>query len=193
MKGMEILINLSNRHIHVSQEDLEILFGKNYELKSLKDLLQPGQYAAQEVLTISGPKGSIENVRILGPVRKATQCEVLQSDLFKLGLPNAPTRESGKVEGSSPFKITGPAGSVDKKEGLLVAQRHIHLDPASAEKMGLHDNQIVSLTAGSEQKKVTFHACVIRVNKSFAPECHLDFDEGNAAGIKNGDKGLITK
>ena len=189
---MEVLINLSNRHIHVSREDLDILFGPGYELNNIKSLVQPGQYAAEETVSISGPKGGFDKVRILGPVRKATQCEVMQSDLYRLGLPDTPTRESGDIAGSSAFTLTGPKGSIEKTEGLIVAQRHIHLDPPTAEQMGLANKQIVTLEAGSEKKKIAFRQVVVRVHKSYACECHLDFDEGNAAGLKNGAMGQIT-
>ncbi len=192
MPETKVLINLSNRHIHVSQEDLEILFGKGHTLTKMKDLMQPGQYACEETVTIVGPKGRFEGVRILGPVRKETQCEVMASDAFKLGIKNIPCRESGKLEGSAPFEIIGPAGSVKKAQGLIVAKRHIHFDPASAERFGVKDTELVDLVIEGE-RGATFHNVVCRVHPSYALECHLDFDEGNGVGIGNGFMGEVRK
>lgn len=191
MPETRVVINLSNRHIHVSREDLDILFGKGYQLTKTKDLIQPGQFACAETVTVKGPKSSFEGVRILGPERKETQCEILASDQFKLGVPGCPVRESGQLDGSAPLEIIGPAGSVKRAKGLIIAKRHIHFSPADAERFGVADKQIVSLKAGGERGAI-FLNVVCRVNPTYALECHLDFDEGNAVGIGNGSLGEIV-
>ena len=188
-----VIVNLSNRHIHLCAEDLEILFGKGYQLKKAKDLLQPGQFAAEESVKLVGPKGEFSKVRILGPLRDKTQCEIMYSDSFILGITPPEVKESGDLKGSSGFTIVGPAGSLNKKEGLIIAKRHIHLDPKTAEKMGLKDKEIVSIEAGANERRIIFKDVVIRVKDSFLPECHIDFDEGSAGSIKNGDLVRIIK
>jgi putative phosphotransacetylase len=192
MPETKVLINLSNRHIHVSKEDLELLFGKGHQLTKTKDLMQPGQFACAETVTIVGPKGKFENVRILGPERKETQCEILASDVFKLGVPNVPCRESGKLDGSAAFEIVGPAGSVKKTQGLIIAKRHIHFDPPAAERFAVKDTELVDLVIPGD-RGATFHNVVCRVHPSYALECHLDFDEGNGVGIGNGSFGEVVK
>ena len=189
----EVLVNLSNRHIHLSQEDVEAVFGAGYELTQLKDLMQPGQYAAEEVVTIAGDKGQIAKVRVLGPCRPESQCEIMQSDAIKLTTQTVPVKESGKLDGSASYEIIGPAGSVKKDRGLMIAKRHIHMDPESAEKFGIDDNQVVSLKVGVEGRETIFGDVVARVNKAYALEAHLDLDEGNACGIGNGSMGEIIK
>lgn len=191
MPETKVLVNLSNRHIHLSREDVEALFGKGYQLTKTKDLMQPGQFACAETVTIKGTKGAFEGVRILGPERKETQCEILASDQFKLGVPGCPVRESGQLEGSASFEIIGPAGSVKKDKGLIVAMRHIHFDPESAQRFGVVDKQKVSLKVGGERGAI-FLNVVCRVNPAYALECHLDFDEGNAVGIASGAIGEIV-
>jgi len=188
----KVLINLSNRHIHVSKEDLELLFGKGHQLTKTKDLVQPGQFACEETVTIKGPKGEFKGVRILGPERKETQCEILASDQFKLGVPGCPTRESGQLEGSFGFEIVGPAGTVKKDKGLIIAKRHIHFTPAEAERFGVADKELVDLKIPGE-RGATFANVICRVNPTYALECHLDFDEGNAVGIGNGAMGEIVR
>ena len=192
MPETRVLVNLSNRHIHVTKEDLEVLFGAGHKLTKTKDLIQPGQFACEECVTIKGPKGSFENVRILGPERKETQCEILASDVFKLGVPGCPTRESGQLEGTFPFEIIGPAGSLKKARGLIIALRHIHFDPEAAKRYDVKDKQIVSLHVGGERAAI-FENVVCRVGENYALECHLDFDEGNAVGIGSGAYGTIIK
>ena len=144
------------------------------------------------MLTVVGPKGKIEGMRVLGPVRSETQCEILASDIFKLGVKGCPTKESGQLEGSFPMELIGPAGSVKKARGLLVAKRHIHFDPESAKRAGVADKEIVALKVGGE-RGATFEGVVCRVKPDFVLECHLDFDEGNAVGIGNGSFGEIVK
>lgn len=192
MPETKVLINLSNRHMHLSRADVEALFGPGHQLTKLKDLLQPGQFACEELVTIKGPKGAIANVRILGPERKETQCEILSSDVFKLGVPGCPVRESGKLDGSTPFVIEGPRGSVKKDKGLIIAKRHVHFDPASAEAFGVKDNELVDLKVAGERGAV-FLNVICRVNPAYALECHLDFDEGNAVGIGSGSFGHVIR
>lgn len=140
----EIPVGISNRHVHLSQKDLESLFGKDYELTKLKDLSQPGQYACKEVVTICGPKGAIEKVRILGPVRSKTQVEVLAGDCVKLGVASH-VKLSGDLNGTPGITVIGPKGSVQIEEGLMVAQRHIHMTLEDARNLGVHDGEIVSI------------------------------------------------
>lgn len=192
MPETRVLVNLSNRHIHVNKEDLEALFGAGHKLTKTKDLIQPGQFACEECVTIKGPKGSFDNVRILGPERKETQCEILASDVFKLGVSGCPVRESGQLDGSFPFEIIGPAGTVKKSKGLIIAKRHIHFDPEAAKRFDVKDKQLVSLRVGDERAAV-FENVVCRVHETYALECHLDFDEGNAVGIGSGAYGTVIK
>lgn len=192
MPKMDIIINLSNHHIHVNHEDLEILFGKGHELTKTKDLIQPGQFACAETVTIKGPKGQLEGVRILGPERKETQCEILMSDVFKLGVQGCPVCESGQLEGSFPFEVIGPAGSIKKERGLIIAKRHIHFDIETAKHFGVSDKQIVKLKAGEERGAILLNV-VCRVHPTYALECHIDFDEGNALGITSGAIGEIVQ
>jgi putative phosphotransacetylase len=188
----KVLINLSNRHIHLSEADLAALFGPGHKLTKTKDLMQPGQFACDETVTVIGPKGKFEGMRVLGPTRPETQCEILASDVFKLGVKGCPVKESGHLEGSFPMEIQGPAGTVKKDKGLIIAKRHVHFDPASADKYGVKDKEIVALHVGGE-RGATFESVVCRVGPAHALECHLDFDEGNAVGIGNGSFGEIVK
>lgn len=195
LQGLEeepyVPIGVSNRHIHLCQSDLETLFGPGFQLTKMKDLKQPGQFAANETLTITGPKGEITNVRILGPVRSKTQVEISKTDGFKLGL-LAPVRESGKVDGTPGMTLKGPRGTVELKEGVIVAHRHIHVPPEFAEKYQLKDKDVVEVEIGKE-RKVIFSNVLIRVSEQYALEMHLDTDEANAAGVKTGDIGKIRK
>ncbi|MFT9498111.1 phosphate propanoyltransferase [Anaerosolibacter sp.] len=184
-------IGVSNRHVHLSKEDLEILFGPGYELTKMKDLKQPGQYAAQETVTVIGPKGKFENVRILGPVRKETQLEISISDGFVLGL-KAPVRESGKTQGTPGFILKGPKGSVEKDYGVIAALRHIHMPPDYAAHFGLKDKEMVSVEVNSP-RRIIFHDVLIRVSDQYVLEMHLDIDEANAGGIGNDDLGKIVR
>ena len=191
MPETRVVVNLSNRHIHLSREDVEALFGAGYELTKTKDLGQPGQFACAETLVIKGPRGQIEGVRILGPERKETQCEILASDVFKLGVSGCPTRESGQLDGSFPMEVIGPRGSLKKERGLIIAKRHIHFDLEAAKRFGVVDKQIVSVRVGAERSAI-FEGVVCRVHQTYALECHLDFDEGNAVGIGSGTMGEIV-
>ncbi|PAE21523.1 propanediol utilization protein [Bacillus sp. 7504-2] len=184
-------IGVSNRHIHLKQEDLEILFGAGYQLTKWKDLQQPGQFAAKETVTIVGNKGELEHVRILGPVRNITQVEISRTDSFKLGV-SAPVKESGKIAGTPGILLKGPCGELEVTEGVIVAFRHIHVPPHFAEKFQLKDKELVEVELGGERKTI-FKNVLIRVSEKYVLEMHLDTDEANAAGVGNGDLGLIRK
>lgn len=184
-KKKQIPIGISNRHIHLCQEDVEKLFGKDYKLTPLKELVQPGQFAAKEVVSIVGRKGSIEGVRVLGPVRKRTQIEISMTDSFKLGV-KAPVKESGDLAGAGSIFVIGPKGSIESKESVIIAKRHIHMHPDDAKKLGVKDQQIVSIKTMGERPTV-FGNTVVRVKENFRLECHLDTDEANAAALKPND------
>lgn len=188
---IEIPIGVSNRHIHLSREDMDILFGDGYELTVQKELKQPGQYAAKEVVTVKGPKGSFDKVRILGPVRNQTQLELSLSDGFKLGI-TPPIRESGQLKGSAGIEIIGPKGSVIKQENAIAALRHIHMTPDIAERLGVHDKDIVEVEAGGIRKAVLGNV-LVRVSANYALEMHVDLDEANACGLKNDDTVRIVR
>ncbi len=185
----KVLVEISARHVHVTQETLEILFGKGAELTKKKDLSQPGQFASNEKVTIVGPKGQMA-ASILGPVRKENQVEVSLTEARKLGIA-APVRESGDVAGTPGCKLIGPAGELDIENGVIAAKRHIHLTPEAAEEFGVKDKQIVSVAVGGEGRKLVFGDVVIRVSASYAPAMHIDTDESNAAGITGATEGEI--
>ena len=186
--GNEIPVGISNRHIHLSQADLDALFGAGYQLTKIKDLSQPGQYACKETLTIAGPKGAIEKVRILGPVRKETQIEVLAGDSFKLGASGA-VRMSGDLAGTPGITLIGPKGSVQTKEGLIVAQRHIHMTLADASRLGVKNGDIVDIKVTGPRGGVLSNVA-IRANDSSALESHIDTEEANGLGLTS--KSTIT-
>lgn len=188
---MQIPVGISNRHLHLSKKDLESLFGPGYELKVMKDLRQPGQYAAVETVTLVGPKGEIENVRVLGPVRSATQVEVSLTDSFKLGI-KPPVRESGDLKSAPTLRIRGPQGEVEVPESAILAWRHVHMHTSEAEQLGVKDRDMVSVYIPGD-RAVTLHNIVVRVRPDFALEFHVDTDEANACGLKNGDMVEITK
>ena len=176
----KVIVETSARHIHVSKEALEALFGAGYELTKKKDLSQPGQFACEEKLVVVGPKGSLK-ASILGPVRPATQVEISLTDARSIGL-NAPVRESGVLEGSAPCKLVGPAGEVDLEYGVIVAKRHIHITPEDAQAFGVSDKEIVKVKAVSEGRSLIFDDVVVRVSASYATAMHIDTDEANACG-----------
>ena len=186
-----IPIGISNRHIHLSRSDLDICFGESYELTPIKDLNQPGQYACKETMTICGPKGAIEKVRVLGPVREKTQVEILAKDNFTLGI-NAPLRISGDISSSEGLTLIGPKGSVQLKEGTIIAKRHIHMTKDDAKKHGVDDGQIVSIQIEGERGGI-YDNVIIRSNDNSATECHLDMEEANALGITSDSKLRIIK
>ena len=184
-KGFVVPIGVSARHVHLTQEHVEVLFGPGYQLTKKKDLMG-GQFASNEMVTIVGLKlRAIENVRILGPVRKASQVEVSATDAIRLGT-KVPIRESGDVAGSAPIALVGPKGVLYLKEGCIIAMRHIHMSPADAEAAGVKDGDIVSVKVDNE-RGTTFDQVKIRVDKSFTLEMHIDTDEANAAHIATGD------
>ena len=189
----EIPVGISNRHIHLNKEDLETLFGKGYELTPIKELSQPGQYACKETLTLVGPSmRSIENVRVLGPLRKQSQVEISMTDSFVLKV-KPPVRESGKTEGSAPVIIVGPKGIVSLKEGCIIANRHIHMSPADAAHFGVKDGDYIDVDAFSGTRKTRWFDVQIRVNDAFRLEMHVDTDDANAVGFKNGSKVTVAK
>nr|WP_294494521.1 phosphate propanoyltransferase [uncultured Mediterraneibacter sp.] len=183
--GYLVPIGVSARHIHLTQEHVEVLFGKGYQLTKKKELMG-GQFASNETVTIVGIKlRAIENVRVLGPVRKQTQVEISATDAIKLGV-KAPIRESGNVAGSAPIAVVGPKGAIYLDEGCIVAMRHIHMSPRDAMAAGVHDGDIVSVKADNERGTI-FNHVKIRVDDSFTLEMHIDTDEANAAKIVTGD------
>ena len=187
-----IPVGISNRHVHLSREDLETLFGKGYELTHMKDLSQPGQYAAKETLTIVGPSmRPIEGVRVLGPVRRSSQVEISKTDSYVLKL-KPPVRESGKTEGSAPIRIIGPKGVVELSEGCIIANRHIHMSPEDGVRFGVSDGEYVDVLCEGERKTL-WYGVQIRVHKDFRLEMHIDTDDANAAGVGNGFKAKLLK
>jgi len=185
-------VGVSNRHIHLSAEHVEILFGKGYELTPMKDLSQPGQFACKETLTIVGPSlRPIENVRVLGPVRSASQVEISRTDSFTLKV-KPPVRESGDIAGSAPVTIIGPKGVVTLKEGCIIANRHIHMSLEEGAAFGLKDGDYVDVEVNGE-RRTKFYDVQVRVNKAFSLEMHIDTDDANAAGIGNGTRVTIAK
>ena len=189
---MKFLVETSARHVHVTQEHLEILFGKGYELTKKKDLSQPGQYACEERVTVVGPKKELKGVSILGPVRKATQVELSLTDARSIGVA-APVRESGDVAGSAGCKLIGPAGEVELTEGVIAAKRHIHATPADAEQLGVKNGDIVSVKVDTDGRSLIFGDVVVRVSDSYALAMHIDTDESNAAGCGREQYGEIVK
>ena len=176
---MKILVETSARHLHVTREDLDTLFGKGFELSNKKNLSQPGQFATNEKVTVVGPKGQL-TMSILGPERPQTQIEVSFTDARALGLV-PPIRESGDLSGSCPCKLGGPCGEVELKEGVIVAQRHIHTTPEDAAVLNVRDKQIVWVKVETEGRALVFGDVVVRVSPKYATAMHLDTDEANAA------------
>ena len=185
-----VLVETSARHVHVTQEALETLFGAGYELTKKKDLSQPGQFACEERVQVIGEKSSFPAVSILGPVRPECQVEISASDARSIGV-NAPVRESGDVAGSGACKLVGPKGEVELKEGVIIAKRHIHMTPEDAEKYGLEDKQIVSVKIESAERSLVFDDTVVRVSPKYALAMHIDTDEANAVLAPAGTMGII--
>lgn len=191
-KSDEIPVGISNRHIHLSREHVDILFGKDYQLTKLKDLSQPGQYACKEQLTLVGPSmRAIEGVRVLGPERKKSQVEISRTDSFTLKV-KPPVRESGDIKGSAPVTIIGPKGIVTLDEGCIIANRHIHMSEDEGKRFGVKDGEYVDVLLNGERKSL-FYDVQIRVHKDFRLEMHIDTDDANAAGVGNGFKATIMK
>ena len=188
----DIPIGVSNRHIHLTQADVETLFGEGYQLEKIKDLKQPGQYACRETLTIVGPSmRPIEGVRVLGPVRRASQVEISKTDSFQLKV-KPPVRESGALQGSAPITIIGPRGVVTLSEGCIIANRHIHMGLSDAARYGVSDGDYVTVDAVGT-KRTRWYDVQVRVSADFVLEMHVDTDDANASGIGNGTLVRIVK
>lgn len=180
-----IPIGVSNRHIHLKKEHVEQLFGEGYELKVFKELSQPGEFAAEETVTIRTQKSEIQHVRILGPIRSLTQVEISKTDSFALGV-KAPIRSSGNIEGTPGITIIGPRGEMNVDHGVIIAERHIHMTSDDAAAFGVRDGQYVSVKVLGERGLI-FNQVLIRVKDTYALDMHIDTDEANAAGLKSGD------
>ncbi|MDD2215355.1 MAG: phosphate propanoyltransferase [Eubacteriales bacterium] len=187
----QVPVGLSNKHLHLSAEDLETLFGKGYKLTPTKSLKQPGQFACEEKVDIVGPKKTLKNVRILGPIRPETQVELALTDARTIGLA-VPVKESGKLAGTPGVKLVGSAGEVELDHGVIAALRHVHLSPDQAKEAGVVDKQIVSIKVGGERGLI-FDNVLVRSGESHEAEAHFDTDEGNAAGLANNDLVEILK
>ncbi|MBE6546531.1 MAG: phosphate propanoyltransferase [Ruminococcaceae bacterium] len=186
----KFLVETSARHVHLTAEAVEILFGKGHTLTNKKDLSQPGQYACEEKVTVVGPKGSLK-ASILGPTRPANQVELSLTDARTIGV-SVPVRESGDVAGSTGCVLEGPCGSVEMKEGVIAAKRHIHMTTADAKELGVSDKEIVEVRLDTA-RPLTFGDVVVRVNDNFALAMHIDTDEANAAGCAGAVYGEIVK
>ena len=186
-----VQIEVSARHVHLDKESVAILFGEGHTLTPKRELSQPGQYLEEERVDVIGPKGSFKNVAVLGPERKHVQVEVSFSDAFALGI-NPPIRQSGDTKGSASVKLVGPKGEITIDEGAIVALRHVHMTPEDAERLGLVDNQVVSVEALTDRKLV-FEDTVIRVSPKFRTRMHVDVDEAGAAHIAGFALGRIIK
>lgn len=188
----QILVETSARHLHVSREHLDILFGKGYELTVKKDLSQPGQYACAERVDVVGPKKTLSGVSILGPVRPSTQVEISLTDARSIGVV-APIRESGDTAGSGGCKLVGPCGEVELTEGVIVAKRHIHMTPEDAAEFDVKDKDVVSVKIESDDRSLVFGDVVVRVNSNFALAMHIDTDESNAVAAGMNTMGTLIK
>ena len=186
-----VMVETSARHVHVTEETLEILFGKGYQLTKKKDLSQPGQFACEERVQVIGPKNSFPAVSILGPTRPADQVELSASDARSIGVA-APVRESGDIAGSGACKLVGPKGEVELKEGVIVAKRHIHMAPEDAENYGVKDKQVVSVKIDSPERSLVFGDVVVRVSPKFKLAMHIDTDESNAVMAGRDATGVIV-
>lgn len=183
--NMKIQVGVSNRHIHLTREHVDLLFGKDYQLTKLKDLSQPGQFAAKETVTLLGPKGFIHNVRILGPERNESQVEISKTDGFVLGV-HPPVRLSGDIEGTPGITVIGPNGYVVLEKGVIVAKIHIHMTPEDAKNYDVNEKDTLMLQSTTD-RPVIFPVVDVRISNDFALDCHIDLDEANASNIKTGD------
>lgn len=183
-----IPVGVSNRHIHFSQEHWEMLFGKEAQPRKFRSVVQPGFYACYETVTLAGPKGKIENLRVIAPHRLKTQVEISKTDAAALGI-KPPVRDSGKLEGSAGVKIIGPRGELDLKEGVILAKRHVHFAPEEAREFGIKEGELVRVRAGiSGDRELVFENVLCRISDKFKLEFHLDTDEANASLVKTGDQ-----
>lgn len=187
---MKIMIETSARHIHVTKEDLAVLFGKGHALTPKKNLSQPGQFACEEKVILRGPKNEIKGVSILGPERNATQVEVSLTDARTLGVA-APIRESGDIEGTPGITVVGPCGEITLEKGVIAAKRHIHFTPEEAKECGVADKQIVSVKVTNDRRSIIFGDVIVRVSPSYAAAMHIDTDESNAAALQGATEGEI--
>jgi putative phosphotransacetylase len=189
--GMPVPIGISNRHLHLSKEHFKTLFGGDDPCMH-KDLKQPGQFACKEMVTLEGPKGAIKDVRVLGPFRAVSQVEVSAADARKLGI-EPPVRDSGKLDNTPGVKLVGPKGTVTLTSGVILAKRHIHFSTREAEAFKVKDGQEVRVLCGKGgEREAIFEHVLCRVSDKFALELHLDVEEANACGMKNGDPGFIV-
>lgn len=188
----EFLVEISSRHVHVTKETLETLFGAGYELTPKKDLSQPGQFACEERVTVVGPKKELAGVSILGPCRSADQVELSATDARSIGV-KAPIRESGDVAGSGACKLVGPCGEVELSEGVIVAKRHIHMTPEDADILGVKDAEIVNVKVTTDGRSLIYGDTVVRVSPKYALAMHVDTDEANAAAIPGSCMATIVK
>ena len=189
--GYTVPAGISNKHLHLSEADFKTLFGEDAEMSFFKKLSQPGQFATDDKVDIVGPIGTLKGIRILGPYRKQTQVELAQTDCFATGIKGV-LRESGKLEGTPGCKLVGPKGEVELTEGVIVAQRHIHLSTAQAEEAGVKNGDIVKVKFDGPRALV-FDNVVVRAGDTHERDMHLDTDEANAAGLQNGQLGEIVK
>lgn len=187
----KIPVGVSNRHIHLSQADQDTLFGQGYQMTKMKDLSQPGQFACKETVTLCGPSGVIEKVRILGPVRSKTQVEILSGDCFKLGI-KTPLKMSGELQGTPGITLVGTKGTALVTEGMIVAQRHIHMTPADAQRFEVKDGQWLSIQVDGPRGG-TYSNVAVRVNDASALECHIDTEEANAMHVNGSTTIRIIK
>jgi putative phosphotransacetylase len=184
---LAIPVGVSNRHCHLTEAHFKILFGAGASPKRVKDIKQPGFYAAEEAIEVKGPKGSLKKIRLVAPYRANTQIELAVTDAFAIGV-NPPVRESGNVKGSAGATLIGPAGQVEIKEGVIIAQRHLHFSPSEAQAAGMTSGEVVRVRCGTGGGRSTvFEDVVVRVSDKYSLEFHVDTDEANAAGIKTGD------
>ena len=190
--GYEVKIGLSNKHVHLQKEHIDILFGEGHELTPTKALVQPGQFASEEKVDIVGPKTTLKGIRVLGPARPETQVEISMTDARMLGI-KAPVRESGKLDGTPGCKLVGPCGEVEISEGVIVAKRHIHLTPADAEELGVKDKDVVWVKIDTPERKAVLGDVVCRVSDKFARAMHIDTDESNAIGAGANLTGIIVE
>ena len=189
---MKFIVETSARHVHVTEQDLKILFGENASLTKKKDLSQPGQFACEERVTVVGPKKELANVSILGPCRSATQVELSATDARSIGIA-APVRESGDLAGSGACKLVGPCGEIELKEGVIIAKRHIHLTPEDAASLGVKDKDVVWVRCDTAERSAILGDVVCRVSSSYATAMHIDTDESNAIGSGKDQTGEIVK
>lgn len=188
--GYKVIVETSARHIHLTQEDVELLFGKGSKLTFKRDLSQPGQFVTNEKLDVIGPKNQIKGVTILGPERSATQVEISATDARTIGL-KAPIRDSGDVNGSAPCKLVGPCGEIEISQGVIIAKRHIHMTTKTASEAGVKDKQSVCVKINTDERGLIFDDVIIRISDEFGTSMHIDTDEANAANAIGNVEGEI--